>query len=415
MVDISKQPTLNIGTVGPVNSGKSKTLYALTGTNTSKFKDEKVRNITIKLGYTNCKIYKCPVHRCYSSTDSDSPSPVCPRCSSEMVLTRHVSFVDCPGHELLTTTMTTGASAIDSALFLIAANEPFPQSQSVEHLLTLESLGVSSVIILLNKIDLITEEKGKELKQSIDNFFRGTCAENAPVIPMSAQQKINIDILCEYLITKIPEPITNTSNPVMEVLRSFDVNKPGDLAKDIKGGVLGGSVKSGKFTVGDTIEIRPGMVSRNKETKKQSITPFITTITSLYTEENELNEAYSGGLVGVGTTLDPSICSGNKMVGQVIGLVGSMPPVWNKFYLKYKLLQKADKPVVNEELLISCGSSITRSVVTSIDSKKKELHISLELPVCCDESKRVILSRKINGHWKLIGNGVVSGGKKILE
>ena len=72
---------------------------------------------------------------------------------------------------------------------------------------------------------------------------QGTIADGAPIVPISAQLKYNVDVVCEYIVKRIPIPIRDfTSAPNMIVIRSFDVNKPGAEVDDIKGGVAGGSI-----------------------------------------------------------------------------------------------------------------------------------------------------------------------------
>ena len=72
---------------------------------------------------------------------------------------------------------------------------------------------------------------------------QGTVADGAPVVPISAQLKYNIDVVCEYIVKKIPIPERNfVSPPNMIVIRSFDVNKPGSEVDEIRGGVAGGSI-----------------------------------------------------------------------------------------------------------------------------------------------------------------------------
>lgn len=75
------------------------------------------------------------------------------------------------------------------------------------------------------------------------SFLQGTIADGAPVVPISAQLKYNIDVVCEYIVNKVPVPIRDfTSSPNMIVIRSFDVNKPGSEVDEIQGGVAGGSI-----------------------------------------------------------------------------------------------------------------------------------------------------------------------------
>merc|ERR1711916_228083 len=127
------------------------------GVKTVKHSTELVRNITIKLGYANAKVYqcpKCPRPDCYGSFKSSmEETPPCQNCGEKMVLKRHVSFVDCPGHDILMATMLTGAAVMDAALLLVAANESCPQPQTSEHLAAIEIMRLKHIIILQNKID----------------------------------------------------------------------------------------------------------------------------------------------------------------------------------------------------------------------------------------------------------------------
>jgi translation initiation factor 2 subunit 3 len=247
-------PTLHpfIGTIGHVAHGKSTVVKAISGVQTVRFKNELERNITIKLGYANAKIYKCKDDSCprpacykaYGSSKEDNPKCDVPGFeSSEMQLLRHVSFVDCPGHDILMATMLNGAAVMDGALLLIAANEPCPQPQTSEHLAAVEIMRLEHIIILQNKVDLVTEAAALNQHEAISRFIQGTIAESAPVVPISAQLKYNIDAVCEYVIRKIPVPVRDfTSPPQMIVIRSFDVNKPGSEVDELKGGVAGGSI-----------------------------------------------------------------------------------------------------------------------------------------------------------------------------
>eukprot|EP00889_Picochlorum_renovo_P007007 jgi/Picre1/34037/NNA_001514.t1 len=130
---ISRQATINIGTIGHVAHGKSTVVKAISGVQTVRFKNELERNITIKLGYANAKIYackdpKCPrpsKYRAYGSSKEDSPKCEVPGFEeAEMELLRHVSFVDCPGHDILMATMLNGAAVMDGALLLMRQMNP---------------------------------------------------------------------------------------------------------------------------------------------------------------------------------------------------------------------------------------------------------------------------------------------------
>ena len=124
-------------------------------------------------------------------------------------------------------------------------------------------------------------------------------AEGAPVIPISAQLKYNIEVIAEYVVNKIPIPMRDfTSEPRLIIIRSFDVNKPGCEVEDLKGGVAGGSILRGVLTVGQEIEVRPGLVSKDSE-GKLTCKPIRSRIVSLFAEQNELMYAVPGGLIGM--------------------------------------------------------------------------------------------------------------------
>lgn len=238
---ISHQATINIGTIGHVAHGKSTVVQAISGVKPVRFKNELERNITIKLGYANAKIYKCenencPRPMCYRSSGSGKEdAPLCHALgcrNARMKLLRHVSFVDCPGHDNLMATMLNGAAIMDGALLLTAANESCPQPQTAEHLVAMEIMGMKDIIVLQNKIDLVQESMVAEHHKDIQKFIQGTIGDGAPVIPVCGQLKYNIDVVCEYIVKKIPIPERDfVSPPRMIIVRSFDVNKPGSEEK----------------------------------------------------------------------------------------------------------------------------------------------------------------------------------------
>eukprot|EP00730_Choanoeca_flexa_P016696 TRINITY_DN7946_c0_g1_i4.p1 TRINITY_DN7946_c0_g1~~TRINITY_DN7946_c0_g1_i4.p1 ORF type:complete len:349 (+),score=63.59 TRINITY_DN7946_c0_g1_i4:95-1048(+) len=258
---ISRQATINIGTIGHVAHGKSTLVKSISGIHTVRFKSELERNITIKLGYANAKIYRCPT--CvplikYKSRGSGHPDqPLCPICpGTKMELKRHVSFVDCPGHDILMATMLNGAAVMDAALLLIAGNESCPQPQTSEHLAAIEIMKLKHILILQNKIDLVKESQATEQHKQIQSFVKGTIAESAPIVPISAQLKYNIEVINEYICTQIPVPKRDfLSPPRLIVIRSFDVNKPGFEVDDLQGGVAGGSILQGVLKKGQVMPL----------------------------------------------------------------------------------------------------------------------------------------------------------------
>lgn len=431
---ISRQATINIGTIGHVAHGKSTVVKAISGVQTVRFKNELERNITIKLGYANAKIYKAKdprvprpaSYKAYGSSKEDNPPCDYPGFeSTDMELVRHVSFVDCPGHDILMATMLNGAAVMDGALLLIAANETCPQPQTSEHLAAVEIMRLEHIIILQNKIDLISESAAQNQHDAIQDFIKGTIAEKAPVVPISAQLKYNVDAVCEYIVKRIPVPVRDfVSPPQMIVIRSFDVNKPGSEVHELRGGVAGGSILQGVLRMGQEIEVRPGIVSKDSE-GRSTCTPIYSRIVSLFTEQNELQYAVPGGLIGVGTTVDPTLTRADRLVGQVLGEVGALPDVYTELEVNFFLLRrllgvrtqggekqgKVSKLVKNEVLMLNIGSMCTGACVVAVKGDLAKLRLTS--PVCTKEQEKVALSRRVDKHWRLIGWGQIQKGQKM--
>lgn len=416
---IKNQATVNIGTIGHVAHGKSTLVQAISGVSTIKFKAELERNITIKLGYANAKIYKCQGTckrpDCYQAFGSAAPlDKKCKSCNGTLLLVRHVSFVDCPGHDVLMATMLSGTAIMDAALLLIAANEPCPQPQTTEHLCAVEVMNLKKIIIVQNKIDLISREQALEQHDQIQEFLTKSKA-SGPIIPTAAQLGVNVSAILDYIVNYIPQPQRNDfDNPKMIIIRSFDVNRPGASIEELCGGVIGGSLVKGVLNVGDEVEIRPGHIT--KIDKKFICRPFISKILSLKAENNKLTKAYPGGLIGVGTKIDPSFCKSDRLVGQVMGLLGSLPPIRTEIMVNYELFQKImsqDKQdlKVGEHLQLNIGSTITGGIIKSVE--KSNAFFELIKPTCCDLNERIAISRKINNHWRLIGHGIILEGDEI--
>eukprot|EP00850_Spirogloea_muscicola_P011839 SM000075S21928 [mRNA] locus=s75:99080:101880:+ [translate_table: standard] len=442
---ISRQATINIGTIGHVAHGKSTVVKAISGVQTVRFKNELERNITIKLGYANAKIYKCEDDKCprpscykaFGSGKEDNPLCNVPGFeTARMKLLRHVSFVDCPGHDILMATMLNGAAIMDGALLLIAGNESCPQPQTSEHLAAVEIMRLKHIIILQNKIDLIQESAAVNQHEAIQKcglngdiacpaLLQGTIADGAPIVPISAQLKYNIDVVAEYIINKIPIPERDfISPPNMIVIRSFDVNKPGAEVDEITGGVAGGSILHGVLRLGQRIEVRPGIVTKDAEGGIKC-TPIFSRIISLKAENNELQYAVPGGLIGVGTTIDPTLTRADRLVGQVLGEVGSLPEVFVglevNFFLLRRLLGvrtkgtekqgKVAKLTKGEVLMLNIGSMSTGARVVAVMRDLAKLQLTS--PVCTKTGEKVALSRRVEKHWRLIGWGQIQAGSKL--
>lgn len=399
------QPEVNIGLVGHVDHGKTTLTEKLTGVWTDTHSEELKRGITIRLGYANTTIYKIkgkPEPECYTT-----------KADKDAELVRAISLVDAPGHESLMATMLAGATIMDGALLLVAANEVCPQPQTKEHIVALEIMGIKNVIIVQNKIDLVSEEKALENYKQIKAFLKGTPYENAPIIPISAIRGVNIDALIQAIQEFIPTPKRDTKkDPVMLVARSFDINKPGSKTADLKGGILGGALIQGELKIGQEIEIKPGY--KIEKHGKVMWEPLKTKISGLKTGKEDIEVAHPGGSIGVMTLLDPSVVKSDQLTGSVVGLTGKLPPTWMSLTLEPHLLQRVVgakeelnvNPVVKlEPLMLNVNSAATVGVVD--DVSKGKVHCVLKLPVCAEIGSKVSISRRVENRFRLIGYGII--------
>jgi len=399
-------PEVNIGTIGHIAHGKTTIVHRLTGKKTQAHSEEIKRGLTIRLGYADFTVKKCLKCGKYAVKEKCE-------CGGDTEDVRRISFVDAPGHETLMATMLTGAATMDGAILVIAANESCPQPQTKEHLTALEISGIKNIIIVQNKIDLISQERAIESYNEIKNFVKGTIAENAPIIPVSAQYGANIDVLLEKIETIIPTPKRNLElEPIFLIARSFDINKPGTNAMDIHGGVVGGILKQGKLNVGEKIEIHPGR--KIERENREEWLPIPTKLTSMTIGGISVEKLVPGGSAGIGTELDPSIPKSDSLVGQVVGITGKMPPVWKKLTLEVNLLKRVVgskeetdvQPLkTNEVMMINAWTA--RSVGTITSAQGNKIEIVLKLPVCISKGERIVLSRRIGQKWRLVGYGVI--------
>ena len=398
--------------VGHVDHGKTTLTKALSGTWTDTHSEEMKRGISIKLGYADTAFY-CTNNGEYYATGKHPEE----KDDLEKDLLRSVSFVDAPGHETLMAVMISGASIMDGALLLVSATETCPQPQTREHLSALEIAGISNIVIVQNKIDIVTRERAIESYNEIKNFVEGTIAENAPIIPVSAHHDVNLDMLIQAIQETIPTPDrTSDEKGLMYVARSFDVNRPGTRPSKLKGGIIGGSVVEGSFSVGDKILIAPGR--RIKEGNKVRWEPLETVIESAQGGGLDLQTVHAGGLCGIATPMDPVSTKADELSGQVMAKIGELPPIWSELKVDLELLKfmvsgsdegsSEVRPLQpNEMLMINSASTTSVGTVSSIKGRKAT--ITLRLPICAKEGSRITLSRRIGTRWRLIGHGSITG------
>lgn len=400
------QPCVNIGTSGHVDHGKTTLVEAITGVWTSAHSEELRRGITIKVGYADAAFYKCPQCPppvCYGT------QPKCANCGGKSDLLRVASFVDSPGHESLMANMLSGAALMDGAILVVAANEKVPQPQTREHLLALSVLGIKQIVVVQNKADLTEYQEALDNYKQIKDFVGDSVAEEAPIVPLSAQHKLNMDALIEAIEKSVKTPPrAKNEAPIMHVLRSFDVNKPGTPIKQVKGGIIGGALIQGEFELEDEIEIRPGLLDE----KKGKFEPITSQISTLGTGAGLVETVKPGGLVAIGTRLDPTFTKSDSLIGSVIGRPGTLPKDVEDVTVETHLFDtavgtadmvKVEPIKVREPLRLNIGTSAAVGTVTNVKDGKVE--VKLKKPVCLMPKSRVAVSRRIAERWRLIGSG----------
>ncbi len=392
------QPEVNIGLIGHVDHGKTTLLKALSGHWADVHSEELKRGITIKLGYADVDIYK----------EKDTYT-----AKQTKTHVRKVSFIDAPGHETLMATMLSGAAIMDGALLLVAANEECPQPQTKEHLMALEILGLKKIIIVQNKIDLVTKEQAEKNYNQIKEFTKGTVAQDAPIIPIAAKHNVNIQYILQAIEKHIPTPKRDDAKETMMlVARSFDINKPGSDVAKLSGGVLGGAVVQGVLKKGQTVEIRPGLKVEEKGTTKW--VPLTTTVLACKTGGKDTDTLSPGGSVAILTELDPALIKSDKLTGNVIGTPKKMPEIHETLSIEPTLLDrvvgaKAELKVSaikkGEPLMLTIYATATVGVATELH--KNKVTLKLKRPICAYKGAKVAISRRVGTRWRLIGYAFV--------
>ncbi|MEX2017519.1 MAG: translation initiation factor IF-2 subunit gamma [Candidatus Pacearchaeota archaeon] len=393
---------LNIGVVGHIDHGKTTLLHRLTGKFTDTHSEELKRGITIKLGYADTIIYSDKDGKEFSAQKQPGFS-----------VKRYISFIDAPGHEMLMATMLSGAAIIDAAILVIAANEGI-KPQTREHFIAIQAKKIKNIIVVQNKIDLVSREQALKNYQEIKKFLKGTIAENAPIIPISAQQGVNINALLEE-ICRIPVPERNeNSEPLFLVARSFDINRPGTEIKNLKGGVLGGILKKGTLKVGDEIEIKPGL--NIKKANQMTYQTLYAKILSLHKGNENVNIVKPGASISIETSLDPNLTKADSLNGCLVSKKGVLPEITSHIKIKYELFREIlgieeGKPVEpikpKEMLMLNINTTTTVGIVERVKEKEKEIELFLNIPAIAIKESNVGIARNINSHWRLIGFGEI--------
>jgi len=450
------QPTLNIGLIGDVANGKSTMIRAITGKRTQSHSSEQQKHgMTIRLGFANASVLLCEhagVCGLYSFRQDEIPGeldkqPFCACCSGPATVVTRVSFIDCPGHAELMATMLSGSSAFDAVILAAAANTPCPSPQARQHLDALQASGrdfEGRIAIAQTKAELLVRADGTQPGEASSSHklaahmsnarekLRKTLASDAPFFPACAPLGVGLEPLAAWLASVASKEKAGPSKQgqrLFRTLRSFDVNFAGTSATELVGGVLGGSVAGpGSFHRGETLEIRPGLalpanqVTTQISSKASSafkVCPLRFRVEEIMTGKVSLQAASAGGLVALRTTLDPAFCADDRLIGSVIGLPDTLPPIWGPalFLSDLQALSaassKQDKVLKRvKKIRIHAGSATVTGRVVRVSYSKGKLEVLLDAPICASRGSRIAIEAKVGSFsgYSLVACGSIADG-----
>jgi translation initiation factor 2 subunit 3 len=413
---MKKQAIINIGMIGHVANGKSTLTKQLTGKSTQQHSSEKQNNITIQLGYANAKIYYCEPCDIYKSVPSNIDDVQCVSCDYLMELVNHVSFVDCPGHNSFTSNMLNGSSIMDTTILIESANNvEVLGRQSKEHLNAIQISNIPNAFVCINKLDLIKKDVARDRIIDLIHELKKTPAEHSDIIPISANFGSNIDIIARYLANlEIPQKSLDKSVKMI-IIRSFNINKINTTIDNISGGIVGGTIVQGVLNIGDKFIIKPGFITKNPQynpedetSKKWKCYPLVSVVTSINADTNKLDRAISGGLIGVCSSLDPSLTVSNKLVGNVLSEYNQLNDIYETFMIEFNPLDDTINLNKGDNILLNHNACNTNALIYSFKKKKMVLEL-LDRPMYAEMGDRITLSQNLNG-FKIIGYGIIIKG-----
>ena len=373
-------------------------IKTLTGINPMKFTKEAEKNMTLKLGYTNAKFYKCencPEPWCYQVNQKE-----CAQCGRQNQMKLHVSFVDSPGHNDLQATALSGASSMDYCLLVVSADcEHDPETS--EHYKAIKILGLEdSTIVLHNKIDLVKKDDALEHYEKLKLIYNVKF-----ILPICAQFGFGLNYLSQFIVESIPNPISDKlinkiNSPLkVSIIRSFDVNKPSTPVENIVGAVVGGTIKSGSLKIGDKVKIIPGVVLSNGQNH-----PIEAYIESLKTENTPLTIAYPGGLIGIGLSIDPTLSKEDRLVGNfIVNIDDKSNKIFKTCTIEYSQYnQNSNLNIKKGDSCISMLGSIKRVIkINWIKENLNQINITATIVMAGEVGDSIIITK--SNHIELYG------------
>lgn len=308
-----------IGSAGHIDHGKSSIVKAITNIDPTRLKEEIEKNITIDLGFS------------YFFLDNQS-----------------IAIVDLPGHEKFVTNMIVGSSNIDMILFVIAADDGI-MPQTIEHFEILKLLEIKHAIIVLNKVDLVSEELLKQREEEIREFFKNSNFKDSPIVKTSIYQQDTIDNLKSVLENYIK---SNTF-----VHKDFDIFRMAiDRSFSIKGlgTIVTGTSQGKELFVNETLQIYPSnhIVKVKNIQNHNTDVPSITSghRSALQLSKISKDDIKRGDIIATVDSLHPT-----RYLDVIITLLESSKPIKNnqlirvfhqtkEFIGRVKLLNSSIKP-----------------------------------------------------------------------
>ncbi|ABA27410.1 eukaryotic translation initiation factor gamma SU (nucleomorph) [Bigelowiella natans] len=411
-------PSVSLGTLGNVSHGKTTFIKNLNPIYSYQNKSEIDNKITIKLGYSNSKItkkkvlgfnnslLKYEIHRDRSINDES--------------VVFDFSIVDCPGHEILASTLLTGVSIIDGSLLFISQEEWFPQSQSIEHLVALKNKNLMHIVIVLSKIDLLKINFFFYRYLFIKSFIEEVIYFKCIFIPFTEKVKTKR----HFIFNNIINCFGNISRvlqfpPFFTVIRTFALISKTKNNNLITRGIFGGSLIRGYLKKNQLIEIRPGTL------KHKNTYPFLNKIIGIKDFNLDIPEILPRGLIAIETNISSSATNNDLLVGSVVGEIGTLPPVYRALKIRFniikknikynirqtKKLMKTNAIEIGELVLLNINSATTLGVVMNINFSSVSIY--LNTPVCSFALAKVTVSKFIEQKWRIIIWGSLEGGLKI--
>jgi len=321
---------------------------------------------------------------------------------------KHISLSDCPGHHSYVNNMIKGSSVVDCAVVVTDVRKKSLGVQTLEHLAILEILGVRSVIIVQNKIDLVGRSECVDHYRMLRRELRGTIGEGSRVYSMSAVSGIGLDIFLVGFLEMLGGVGKKSGKSLFSVIRSFDINRKGCGVDELKGGVLGGTfMGKTEISVGDKLLIKPG--------------GYETSVVSIFCEKERMDSVCaSGGLWGIGTKLDPSLCKADGLAGSVVCIIsdcggeGSVKVV-QEVWLKYVMLRKGfggeDRGKLRKGVVytVMLGNMVEKCICLSVNRGERKVCMRFLKPVCLGVFTNCLIYTCESSRTRMIGFGKVVG------